>query len=249
VAAEDAHHRGDHRAAERLVLDGLDRATDRIGKWSCLTVMSVLALADGAHADVVEHALAAAALAPDPRENLGTAALALAYSGDLDQARTLNDPGLVGTEAPTLRAWTAYVAGEIERCAGQPERAERHHRNAVELARGSGATFLVGLATLGLVTVLGRGGRVDDTLRGYRDVVDYFARTGSWSHLWTTLRNLAEVLRRLGDPERAALLDTAADEASATPGPAAPGRARAQALDVALRAIEHHLAEAGCQPS
>ena len=31
VAAEAAHHRGDHRAAERLVRDGLQRATDRVG--------------------------------------------------------------------------------------------------------------------------------------------------------------------------------------------------------------------------
>jgi hypothetical protein len=92
--------------------------------------------------------------------------------------------------------------------------------------------------------VLGRGERVDDTLRGYRDVVDYFARTGSWSHLWTTLRNLAELLRELGDPEPAALLDAAADQARDAPRPVPshpPAPGRAQVLDVALRAIERHL--------
>ena len=243
VAAEAAHHRGDNHAAQRLVLDGLQRATDRVGKWSCLTVMSVLALADGAHAEVVEHALAAAALAPGPRDNLGTAALALAYTGDLDRARALNDRGLIGAEAPTMLAWGAYVTAEIESLAGRPELAERHYRRAVDLARRSGATLLMGLATLGLVTVLGHGGRVDDTLRGYRDVVDYFARTDSWGHLWPTLRNLAELLRGLGDPD-AALLEAAADEADNAPRPAPSHRAaprQAPVLDVALRAIERHL--------
>lgn len=247
LAAEAAHHRGDHRAAERLVRDGLHRATDRVGRWSCLTVMSVLALEDrGAHAEAVKHALAAAALAPGPCDNLGTAALALAYAGDLDRARVLNDRGLVGAEAPTLLSWGAYVDGEIDRLAGRPELAERHYRSAVDLARHSGATLLVGLATLGLVAVLGRDGRVDDTLRGYRDVIDYFARTGSWSHLWTTLRNLADLLRGLGDDEPAALIDAAADQAPDAPSldhpPTAavsvPGRAAVLAL--ARETIDRH---------
>ena len=122
MAAEAAHHRGDHRAAERLVRDGLQRATDRVGRWSCLTVMSVLALADGAHADVVEHALAAAALAPGPRDNLGTAALALAYTGDLDRARPSTSAGSPRPKAPTMLAWGAYVAAEIERSPAIPSR-------------------------------------------------------------------------------------------------------------------------------
>ena len=212
-------------------------------------MMSVLALADGAHADVVEHALAAAALAPGPRDNLGTAALALAYTGDLDRARALNERGLAEAKAPTMLAWGAYVAAEIESLAGHPEQAEQHYGRAVELARCSGATLLVGFATLGLVAVLGRGGRVDDTLRGYRDVIDYFTRTGSWGHLWPTLRNLAELLRQLGDPEPAALIDAAADAAPDAPAcdrpaataPAGPPPGRAALLDLAHRAIERNL--------
>jgi hypothetical protein len=52
---------------------------------------------------------------------------------------------------------------------------------------------------VGLLTVLADAGRVHDALRGYREVVDYFARTGNWTG--TTLRKLADVLRRLGDNE------------------------------------------------
>ncbi len=80
-------------------------------------------------------------------------------------------------------------------------------------------------------------GRVHDALRGYREVIDYFARTGNWTHLWATLRNLADLLRRLGDDEPAALLDAAADQAPDAPAvdrsparrPAPPGRPSSRA--------------------
>jgi hypothetical protein len=74
---------------------------------------------------------------------------------------------------------------------------------------------------VGLVSVLGRSGQMPDSLRGYLGVVDYFARTGDWTHLWMTLGNLADLLRRIGDPEPAALLDAAANrapDALAVPG-------------------------------
>ena len=98
---------------------------------------------------------------------------------------------------------------------------------------------------------------------GYREVIDYFARTGNWTHLWATLRNLADLLRRLGDDEPAALLDAAADLAPDAPvvngprddGPSSPHPAgvtapatrapgRAAVLETARRAIERHLARA-----
>jgi hypothetical protein len=148
-----------------------------------------------------------------------------------------------------MRAWSDYVAGEIENLAGHPAEAERHYRHAVELARGSGATFIVGVASVGLLTVLTDAGRVPDALRGYRDVVAYFARTGNWPHLWPTLRNLAELLRRIGDPDPAALLDAAADQAPDAPPvngqvrrpPATAVAERAEVLATARRAIERHL--------
>jgi hypothetical protein len=82
------------------------------------------------------------------------------------------------------------------------------------------------IATVGLPTVLARTGRTEEALRGYRDVIDYFARNGNWPHLRTTLRNLAALLRGLGDAESAALLDDAADRSPGRPDgprPAASG--------------------------
>ena len=59
--------------------------------------------------------------------------------------------GSAGAPSPSMRAWSDYVAGEIESLAGHAEAAERHYLRAIDLARGSGATFLVGVATVGLL--------------------------------------------------------------------------------------------------
>jgi predicted ATPase len=223
TAAEAAYHRGDNARAEQLARAGLERATDDLGRWMCLSPLSVAALARGAHAEAVELSLAAAR--SRSRENVGVAALAMAYAGDLDRARTLHDQGLAGAVGPSMLAWGAYVAGEIESAAGRCEPAERHYRTAIDLARRSGATFLVGVATVGLLAVLADAGRIDDALRGYREVVDYFAGTGNWPHLWTTLRNLADLLRRIGDSGPATVLDAAADRAPDAPAVPRPGDA------------------------
>ena len=255
TAAEAVYHRGDYPGADRLARAGLERATDAEGRWYCLMALSVAALARGAHADVVEHSLAAAALAVPRRINLGIAALATAYAGEPDEARTLNDRGLADAASPTVLSFGAYVAGEIESSAGRNELAEQHYVRAIDLARTSGATFVVGVATVGLLAVRATAGRVHDSLHGYREVIDYFARTGNWTHQWVTLRNLADLLRRLGDNEPAALLDAAADQAPDAPAagrspdaepvpqpaPATPIPSRVAVLEVARQAIERNL--------
>jgi predicted ATPase/DNA-binding SARP family transcriptional activator len=256
TAAEAAYHRGDYRQAERLARAGLERTTDVEGPWYCLMPLSVADLARGAYGDVVEHSLAAAALTTRPRESFGIAALATAYAGDSARARAFNERGRAGAVSPTMLSWGAYVAGEIESATGDPRSAEQHYRRAIGLARSSGATFLVGVATVGLLTVLADAGRVHDALRGYRDVIGYFARTGNWTHLWTTLRNLADLLRTVGDHDPARILDAAADQAPDAPAvdPSLDGRAappvvsttppgREDVLALARQAIEQNLTQ------
>ena len=217
TAAEAAYHRGDYARTDRLGRAGLERATDEASSWYCTLPLAVAALARGAHAEVVQRCLAAAERGIRVDETLVAAALATAYAGDLDRARELHARGHADAVSPSMRAWSEYVAGEIESIVGHAEAAERHYRRAVELARGCGATFLAGVAAVGLVALHGTTGRVAEALHGYRDVVDYFARTGNWPHLWPALRNLADLLRRIGDPDAAAVLDAAADHAPDAP--------------------------------
>ncbi|MGH3992193.1 MAG: hypothetical protein ACRDSN_06965, partial [Pseudonocardiaceae bacterium] len=246
VAAEVAYHRGDYPRADRLARAGLERATDA-DKWYCLAALSVAALARGAYAEVIEHSIAAETVASKPRENLGIAALAAAYAGDLDQARELNDRMLAAAVSPTILAFGYYVVGEIDSAAGRGELAEDHYVRAIDLARTSGATFIIGVATVGLLAVRAGTGRVHDVLRGYHDVIDYFARTGNWTHQWVTLRNLADLLHRLGDHDPAAQLHAAADQApdapavnppsdTVAPPHVTPAANRARALTVARQA-------------
>jgi predicted ATPase/DNA-binding SARP family transcriptional activator len=255
TAGEAAYHRGDHGKADRLARAGLERAADVTGRGYCLLPLSVVALARGSHAEAAAHALAAAETGFRSREFLGIAALALAYSGDPDAARALNDRGLAGSASPSIRSWGAYVTGEIETSVGRRDLAEQHYVRAVDLARRSGATFLVGVASVGLVAARAAAGRAAEALVGYREVVDYFARTGNWTHQWTTLRNLADLLRRLGDEQAAELLDAASDRFPDAPArspaqktaslPAAvPVPGRDAVLEVARRAIERNLTRA-----
>ncbi|MEV4508152.1 BTAD domain-containing putative transcriptional regulator [Dactylosporangium sp. NPDC049525] len=252
TAAEAAYHRGDHRRTERLAGAGLKLATDDTARWFCHTPLAVAALARGAYAAAIEHALAAAdARASRSHEAFAIAALAAAYAGDLDRARALHGRDAAGAVSPTMLAWNAYVAGEIDNAAGRGAAAEGHYTRAIDLARTSGATFLVGVATVGLLTVRARAGRVNEALEGYREVVGYFARTGNWTHQWATLRNLADLLDRLGDHEPAALLHAAADQApdapagaGPRPGADVPVPSRAAVLDLAHDAITRNLAAA-----
>ena len=217
AAANVAYMRGNFPLADRLARAGLDRATDAEGSWRCLGSLALADLSRGAHAEVIEHARAAATFAERPSESLGVAALAAAYAGQLAQARELNDQLAAAAESPTLRAFAAFVTGEIISLTGVRERAEQHYSQAIDLARASGATFLVGIASVGLVTIRVEIGRLPEALRGYRDLIEYWDRSGNWTQQWVTMRNLAQLLRRLGEDEAAVLLDTAAEHAPDAP--------------------------------
>jgi tetratricopeptide (TPR) repeat protein len=143
----------------------------------------------------------------------GVAAVASAYGGDLGAATALNHWLAEIAVSPTLEALHRYVAGEIDALAGDANRAEQHYEQAIALARASGATFASGIASIGLLSVRAGSGRVAEALAGYRELLDYWERTGGWVQQWTTLRNLARLLHTLGDDETALLLDAAADHA------------------------------------
>jgi tetratricopeptide (TPR) repeat protein len=216
-AAGVAYMRGDYRRADRLSHAGLDLATDAEGSFRCLSSLALADLSRGAYNDVLEHSLAATELTTRPNENLGIAALAMTYAGNVVQARELNDRMTATAVSPTLRGFGAYISGEIHSAAARPDLAEEQYTRAIGLAQTSGATFLVGVASVGLLTVLADAGRVHDALRGYREVIDYWDRSGNWTQQWVTLRNLAQLLRRLGDDEPAALLEASAEQAPDAP--------------------------------
>jgi predicted ATPase/DNA-binding SARP family transcriptional activator len=259
LAAATAWNRGHLDRAEDLAHRGFERAAGPT--WRCDGALALVALSRGELADAVTFGTRAADAASELDQSLGVAALAAAYLGDLEQAAVLHARLAEAAGSTTLHAFAAYVAGEIDALAGRSTRAQEHYERAVALSGQSGASFVEGVASIGLLTLRARDGRRRAALGGYRHLIDYWERTGAWVQQWTTLRNLARVLRSCGDDETAALLERAADDAPDAPavtdraaagttrrgGPAGAGAGtggevdRHALLDVARRAIDRHL--------
>lgn len=153
-----------------------------------------------------------------------------------------------------MRGYLEYVAGEIDNVERNWPAAERRYRAALDVAAATGATFLEAIASVGLVSAYAAAGKTADALAGYRDLLDYWEQTGAWTQQWTTLRNVADLLERLGDAPNAALLRDAADRApeAATIGVRdrdravahVPERPREEVLARARAAIERELRRA-----
>jgi predicted ATPase/DNA-binding winged helix-turn-helix (wHTH) protein len=161
------------------------------------------------------------------------AALSLGYAGQLDRARRLAtearaDAAQLG--APTAVARAYYVSGEIEHAAGSG-RAYDWLERAVHTAEQAGANFIAGIATVTLASGRARDGDVASAAGLYRQLVERWLRTGTWTQLWTTLRNAADLL--LGHDDECAVRIWAA--ADADPQAAALG-ADAAARAARLRA-------------
>ena len=215
IAAASAWSRGDLATAERLARRGLERR--RSGAWRCHAALALVALSNADLKAAAAHATRAAHSADRPDQSLGIAALAHAYDGNLRAATSLNDRFAAIAISPTLKGFHCYVAGEIDALAGRTDRAEHHYQRATTLSRHSGATFLEAIASVGHVTALASAGRLAEALDGYQALIDYWARTGGWIQQWTTLRNLARLLRTIGDQATAVYLDAAANHAPDAP--------------------------------
>jgi ATP/maltotriose-dependent transcriptional regulator MalT len=148
--------------------------------------------------------------------SLATAALAAVYRGDVATAVELLDRSRSSPAALvqlSRRAFVHYVEGEMAARGGDLNRATEQYATAIDLANSVDATFMRGIATVGLVSAWGRMGRVGEALDGYRWLVDYWRRAGNWPQMWTTFRNLASTFADAGDFASAAFVLSAADHA------------------------------------
>jgi hypothetical protein len=199
----------------RLGRLGLDGVTTPRGVAHCNGALASAYLFLGELQASADSWLAASAIDPLVAGYRAGAALAMVYAGEHESARQqLAEAGRVAAEAgsPTFYAFNHYVGGELE-VVTDHEAAGSSYGLAIELSRRSGATFVEGVASLGLVSWWTATGRTADALVGYRSLLDYWRRAGNWTQLWTTARNLAVLLTELGELQTAALLLLAAAEA------------------------------------
>jgi predicted ATPase/DNA-binding SARP family transcriptional activator len=214
-AANSAWFRGDLDRADALANTGIELAgTD---EWSCIDAKSLVALSRGDLDAAIEHATTAGQTATRPAQSFGIAALASAYRGDIDRATALNETFRAVAVSPTLEAFHAYIGGEIAGLEAEPNRALAHYDHAIDLARSVGSTFVDGVASVGRLTQIAKSGDTHQALGGYRVLIDYWERTGSWIQQWTTLRNVADLLHQEGELDAATFMRAAAASAPDAP--------------------------------
>ena len=161
--------------------------------------------------------------------------LVAAYRGDEEQASRIAQ----GIEARAARqgagpieAWARYVRAEVL-LDSDPERAADLLDGAIELALAQGDRYASGVAMVSAASVRGRHGDPQLAVPLYREVIDHWSSVGDWTHQWTSLRGVVDVLMRLGCHEHAAILRGGlTNRAQAAPiyGPDAERMAAAETL-------------------
>lgn len=135
------------------------------------------------------------------------AAMAAAFGGDLDlaAARLAGCEIEPGSRVPSdLFTNVHLVRGEVARVADTGT-AKAEFEQAVQVAREEGLLFSLGIAQVPLVAILQDEGDVAAAAAGYQELVELFLRAGTWTQVWITLRNAAQLLRDV-DPGTALLI-------------------------------------------
>ena len=162
----------------------------------------------------------------------GDLATALALT---KEARKIAAPA----DNPTMMALILYAEGEslLEE---DPVRALGPIGEALEFAEAADNVFMKGLALVSNTSLRGRHGDPLVALRLFEDVILYWRRVGSWTLQWITLRNLVELLARLGAHEPTAVLYGACT--ASTESPASYG-AEADRLEAVVGTLVASLGE------
>lgn len=146
-------------------------------------------------------------------------ALIAAYSGDQPRAvdaaeracHLADDLGNVH-----MRALARYCRGEAL-TPTEADEALADLEESVALARLVGARLIEGVALVSIGSIRAERDEPAAALEALRRAVERWRRSGDWTHQWTTLRNLAFLLVRLGEDETAATLLGAAQTTTTSP--------------------------------
>jgi predicted ATPase/class 3 adenylate cyclase len=140
-------------------------------------------------------------------------ALALFYTGDIDEARRV--AAIVNGRAdqsgnPTLLAWATYLQGELD-ADTKPEEAIETLEESVEHAIAVGNEFVAGISLIALAATASRHGDPVIAFEALERCIHLFSRAGNRLQLWTAVRNLVEILHSVGADRDALVLHAAAE--------------------------------------
>jgi tetratricopeptide (TPR) repeat protein len=213
AAARSAWRQGELDEAQRLGTACIELADGPAAAFRGREALGAVALFRGDPAAACDAWLTSGRESGDGTKYLAPAALCAGYAGDEARARMLLDRAFVDIASSGVVShlgFAHYTAAELA-AADDPDAAIEHYGRAIELARRSGASFIEAIASVGLVGLWAAAGQVRRALEGYRRLLVDLRRSGHWTQLWTTLRNLAAPLAEAGEPTSAALVLRAAD--------------------------------------
>lgn len=152
--------------------------------------------------------------------------------GDLATALALTKEArkvAASADNPTMMAVILYAEGE-SLLEVDPVRALGPMEETLEFADAVDNMFMKGLALVSNTSLRGRHGDPRLALRLFEDVIRHWRRGGSWTQQWITLRNLVELLARLGAHEPAAVLYGACAASTTSPPSYGPEADRLEAV-------------------
>ena len=235
-----AAHRGERAEAARLAAEGAASANDSAARADVGETLAVIAIYEGRLADCRRHAREAvhssqsAGDAYRAQWSSHVEALAAVYARDPDAPAMVDSvhAGAVALGNPSHLAWAWYLRGEAILDA-DPDQAVAALERAVELAGSVRNHFVRGVALVSSGSARGRSADPWGAVGAFRAIIDHWRRAGDWTHQWTTLRNLVDLLVRLEIDEPAALILGAASRSTSAPpvyGVGADRLARAEEL-------------------
>ena len=245
TAARGATRRGDlersRRYAEAAIAAVLP--TSLTATWAT-QALATTALYEGRLEDVLTLTEQWPGLPDDPGEDYYRAmnsmlrVLAHSYRGDAAAASTEAEELLASARASgndTALAYALYSRGEalLDR---DPSAARSHLEGAIEAARRVEGRAAEGIAMVSLASLHARTGDEQCAIELFAEVIAHWRRLGDWTHQLTTLRNLVDLLVRIGADEPAAMLYGAVRDAE----PPSFG-AEADRLDDAWAQLEERL--------
>jgi len=242
VVALTRLHRGDFDGAEALLVDLPDDPVARHAHEA----LGDLHLYRGALDAALEHFRAAERLARRADDRFTelhgrmSQGMILGYAGRVNEGLQVIDAVRregVAARLPMVAAWCDFTEGELLADA-QPQRALELVEGVVCEADRAGWRMVAGVARLTASSLRARAADPADAVPGFERLVRHWERLGDDLHQWTTLRNLVELLTRLGAyPSAARLLGAVSTAARPTFG------AEQRRLEQARDTLQAHLGE------
>ncbi len=113
-------------------------------------------------------------------------------------------------QQPSAMAWARYARGELL-ADSHPDLAFEELEEAIELALTVDSEFIAGVSLAALAAAEGRHGDASRALDSMTRCIGFWERAGNRPLMWTTVRNLVELLDRLGRAEQALTLHAAVE--------------------------------------